>query len=45
VYVRLGAPAGPAARTAIARAVAAAAPEIARVCAEVDMVEDCTLHF
>jgi hypothetical protein len=45
VYVRLAAPAGPAARTAIAHAIAAAAPEIAGVCAEVDAVEDRTLHF
>jgi hypothetical protein len=45
VYVRLTAPAGPTVRAAIARAIAAAAPEIARVSAEVDSVEDRTLHF
>jgi hypothetical protein len=39
VYVRLGAPAGPAAHTAIARAIAAAAPEITRVCAEIGVVD------
>jgi hypothetical protein len=45
VYVRLTAPAGPAVRTAVARAITQAAPEIARVCAEVDSAEDRTLHF
>lgn len=45
VYVRLGSAAGPAARSAIARAVAAAAPEISCVCAEVDTSGDRTLHF
>jgi hypothetical protein len=45
VYVRLAAAAGPATRTAIARAIAEAAPEIARVCAEVDVAEDRTLHI
>jgi hypothetical protein len=45
VYVRLAAPAGPAARAALARAVAEAAPEISQVCAEVDSAEDRTLYF
>jgi hypothetical protein len=45
VYVRLAAAAGPATRTAIARAIAEAAPEISRVCAEVEMAEDRTLHL
>jgi hypothetical protein len=45
VYVRLTAPAGPAVRIAVARAVAQAAPEIARVCAEVESAEDLTLQF
>jgi hypothetical protein len=45
VYVRLTAAAGPAVRAAIARAVAEAAPEISRVCTEVDSDEDRTLHF
>jgi len=45
VYLRLAAATGPAARTAIARAIAAAAPEISCVCAEVDVAEDNTLHF
>jgi hypothetical protein len=44
-YVRLRAPAGPTMRAAITRAVAEAAPEIARVCTEVDSAEDRTLHF
>jgi hypothetical protein len=45
VYVRLAAPTGPAVRTAIARAIAAAAPEISRVCTEVDVAYDRTLHI
>jgi hypothetical protein len=45
VYVRLAAATGPAARAAIARAIAEAAPEITRVCAEVEIAEDRTLHF
>jgi|SRR5450755_936534 len=45
VYVRLSAPTGPSARAAIARAIAEAAPEISRVCAEVDSAEDRTLQF
>jgi hypothetical protein len=45
VYIRLGAATGPAARAAIAHAVSGAAPEISRVCAEVDAAEDRTLHF
>lgn len=45
VYVRLGAATGADRRTAIARAVAAAAPEISRVCAEVDCADDRSLHF
>jgi hypothetical protein len=45
VYVRLTAPAGPAVRAAVARAVTQAAPEITRVCAEVESDEDRTLHF
>jgi hypothetical protein len=45
VYVRLASAAGPATRTAIARAIAEAAPEISAVLAEVDVAEDRTLHF
>ncbi len=45
VYVRLAAATGPAARTAIARAIVEAAPEISRVCAEVAADEDRTLHI
>jgi hypothetical protein len=44
-YVRLAAPTGQATRAAIARAIAAAAPEITRVCAEVEAADDHTLHF
>ncbi len=44
VYVRLSGSAGPATRTAIARAVAAAAPEISRVCADVALEEAGSLH-
>lgn len=45
VYIRLAAAAGPTTRTEIARAIAEAAPEISRVCTEVDAAEDRTLHF
>jgi hypothetical protein len=45
VYVRLGAATGADGRTAIARAVAAAAPEISHVCAEVDVTDDRSLLF
>ena len=44
-YVRLANAAGPALRAAIARAIVEAAPEISRVCAEVEAAEDTTLHF
>jgi len=44
VYVRLSGSAGPATRTAIDRAVVAAAPEISRVCAEVSHEEAGPLH-
>jgi len=42
--VRLSGSAGPATRTAIDRAVVAAAPEISRVCAEVSHEEAGPLH-
>lgn len=45
VYVRLARAAGPAVRAAISQAIVAAAPEISRVCAEVEAAEDTTLHF
>ncbi len=45
VYVRLGAATVPDGRTAIARAVTAAAPEISHVCAEVDIADERSLRF
>ncbi len=45
VYVRLEVATAPATRSAITRAVVAAAPEISRVCAEVHVEDDRTLHF